>query len=361
MKNFRFASVLVLTLLVLLSACSQQSTGQDPATKVGFIYIGNIGTEGFTFSHDQARLYLEQELGIETMYQESVAENADVEAVIANMVDQGCNVIFGTSFGFGKYMLNVVDQYPNVKFLHCSGATDAANMNTYFGRMYEPRFLSGLVAGLKTKTNEIGYVAAYEIPEVIRGVNAFTLGVQTANPDAKVNVVWTHTWYDPAKEKDAALSLIDSGCDVIAQHQDTAAPQQAAEERGVAAVGYHSITEENAPNAYMTAPIWDWKAYYKSEVEKVMAGTWEPVNVWLGMKDGLVLLAPLTDNAPEGAKELIEDYQAKIIAGEFKVFDGVITKQDGTTVGEAGKTLSDNELLNMNYFINGINGEIITD
>lgn len=354
--------MLVLSLLVLLTACSDQgSEPQGTTTKVGFIYVGMIGTEGFTYSHDQGRLYLEQELGVETMYQEAVDESAEVETVIANMVDQGCNVIFGTSYGFGKYMLNVADQYPDVKFLHCSGAQDAENMNTYFGRMYEPRFLSGLVAGLKTKTNKIGYVAAYEISEVIRGINAFTLGVQTVNPEAEVEVVWTHTWYDPATEKEAALALIDNNCDVIAQHQDTAAPQQAAEERGIAAVGYHSITEKNAPEAYMTAPIWNWNDYYKSEVEKVIAGTWTPENVWLGMNDGLVLLAPLTENAPDGAAEIVEEYQSKIIAGDFHVFSGVITKQDGTTIGEEGQALSDEEMLNMFYFIKGVNGKIETN
>ncbi len=361
MKNLKFVVLLVLTMLVF-SACTEPAAvepdPQETVVKAGFIYVAPIGVEGFTYAHDQGRLYLEEQLGIETVYQENVPETAEVENVIANMVDQGCNVIFGTSYGFGEFMMNVAADYPDVAFLHCSGGDSTDNLNNYFGRMYEPRFLSGLVAGLATETNKIGYVAAYAIPEVIRGINAFTLGVQAVNPEAEVDVVWTNTWYDPANEKAAALSLIDNGADVIAQHQDTASPQAAANDRGVKSIGYHSDMEAQAPNAYMTAPIWDFTEYYKSEVEKVIAGEWTPVNVWLGMKDGMVLLDDLTANAPAEAADIVADYQARIIAGEFNVFGGVITKQDGTTIGAEGEVLSDGDLLGMNYFIKGVNGVI---
>jgi len=277
------------------------------------------------------------------------------------MVDQGANVIFGTSFGFGEFMHNVAADYPDVAFLHCSGYLDAENMNNYFGRMYEPRFLSGLVAGMKTETNKIGYVAAYEIPEVIRGINAFTLGVKEVNPDAEVQVVWTHTWYDPANEKAAATSLIDNGADVIAQHQDTAAPQQGAEEKGAFAIGYHSITEEVAPDAYMTAPIWDFKPYYEEQVQKYMDGNWEPENVWLGMDEGMVLLAPLTDLAPEGAEAIVDEYEQKINSGEFHVFQGPLYDQDGNQLLEVGEVLTDEEMLSMDYFVEGVIGSLETE
>jgi basic membrane protein A len=366
MKNLKLSILVVLVLSLLLAACTPAAV-EDPEPNgdetpeevvVGFLYVAPIGNEGFSYAHDQGRLYLEQELGVRTIYQESVPETAEVENVIANMVDQGANVIFGTSFGFGEYMLNVADQYPDVAFLHCSGYLDAPNMNNYFGRMYEPRFLSGLVAGLKTETNRIGYVAAYEIPEVIRGINAFALGAQAVNPDAEVHVVWTHTWYDPAKEKDAALSLIDNGADVIAQHQDTAAPQQGAEERGVFAIGYHSDTRDIVPDAYLTAPVWDFSAYYKEQVEAYIAGEWAPVNVWQGMNQGMVLLAPLTDLAPEGAEEAVAEYTTLINNGEFHVFQGPLYDQAGNEIIGEGETLSDDQMLSMDYFIQGVVGTI---
>ncbi len=366
MKNLKLSILVVLVLSLLLAACTP-ATVEDPGTNgedapeevvVGFLYVAPVGNEGFTYSHNLGRLHVEQELGVRTIYQESVPDTAEVENVIANMVDQGANMIFGTSFGFGEYMLNVADQYPDVAFLHCSGYLDAPNMLNYFGRMYEPRFLSGLVAGMKTETNKIGYVAAYEIPEVIRGINAFTLGVQTVNPDAEVHVVWTHTWYDPINEREAALSLIDGGADVIAQHQDTAAPQQAAEERGVFAIGYHSNTADVAPGSFLTAPIWNFRPYYKEQVELFMAGEWTPENVWLGMNDGMVLLAPLSDLAPEGAQELVDEYTAKINSGEYHVFHGPLYNQAGEMVIGEGETLTDEEMLSMNYFVQGVVGRI---
>jgi basic membrane protein A len=371
MKKFKLFFVVVLALTLLLTACSEatvedpedngETNGETTDVKVGFLYVAPIGNEGFSYAHDQGRLYIEEELGVETIYQESVPETAEVENVIANMVDQGANMIFGTSFGFGEFMHNVAADYPDVAFLHCSGYLDAENMNTYFGRMYEPRFLSGLVAGMKTESNKIGYVAAYEIPEVIRGINAFTRGVKTVNPDAEVHVVWTHTWYDPANEKEAAMSLIDNGADVIAQHQDTAAPQQGAEEKGAFAIGYHSITEEVAPEAYMTAPIWDFKPYYKEQVEAYMNGTWEPKNVWLGMDDGMVLLAPLTDLAPEGAQIIVDEYTEKINNGEYHVFQGPLYDQDGNEIIGEGEVLTDEEMLAMDYFIEGVVGSLETE
>ncbi len=367
MKKSKVVLVMLLLLTLALTACHKTEVTPSPAPSpepgdtpltVGFIYVAPIGNEGFSYAHDQARLYLEEKLGVKTLYRESVPETSEVENVIATMVDEGAKVIFGTSFGFGEYMQNVADQYPDVAFLHCSGYLDAPNMNHYFGRMYEPRFLSGLVAGMKTQTNKIGYVAAYGIPEVIRGINAFTLGVRTVNPEAEVHVVWTHTWYDPGKEKEAAISLIDNGADVIAQHQDTAAPQQGAEEKGVFTIGYHSDTRELVPDAYLTAPIWDFRPYYEEQVTKYMAGEWKPENVWLGMKEGMVLLAPLSELAPEGAEAVVEEYRNKIISGEFHPFQGPIKNQQGEVVVPAGQVMTDAEMLEFNFFVEGVVGTI---
>jgi len=363
MKKLTKLGVLLLAMVMILTACggaatTEEAAGTEEATTVGFIYVGPIGDGGWTFAHDEGRLEVEEALGVKTLYKESVPEGPEVEKVIADMVDQGASVIFATSFGYMDYVEKMSKEYPDVKFLHCSGYKSTDNMNNYFGRMYEPRFLSGLAAGLQTESNEIGYVAAFEIPEVIRGINAFTLGVQAVNPEAVVNVKWTHTWYDPAKEKEAAKALLDEGCDVIAQHQDTAGPQQAAEERGAFAIGYNTISEDMAPKAYLTAPIWNWGGYYKAQVEAAINGDWTANNVWLGMTDGMVDIAPLTANAKPEAADVIEDYKAKILSGEFKVFEGVLTKQDGSTIGEEGKAFEDGDLLSMSYFLEGVKGKI---
>ena len=329
----------------------------DEELTVGFVFVGPIGDGGYTFAHNEGRLAVE-EMGVKTLYKESVPEGPEVEKVMRDMIDQGATMIFATSFGYMDYVEKISKEFPDIKFLHCSGYKSTENMNNYFGRMYEPRFLSGIVAGLKTKSNKIGYVAAFEIPEVIRGINAFALGVQAVNPGAEVDVRWTHTWYDPAKEKEAAKALLDAGADVIAQHQDTAGPQQAAEEKGAFAIGYNSISEDKAPNAYMTAPIWNWGVYYTGQVELVQAGEWTADNYWGGMTDDVVQLAPLTKNGPEGAEEKVQEYAAQIIDGSFHVFGGVIELQDGTTVGEEGKVLSDGELLGMSYFVKNVIGTI---
>jgi len=366
MKKLTKLGMLLMAMVMILTACGGGATEQaatdveqtEEAMTVGFIFVGPIGDGGWTFAHNEGRTYVEDELGVNTLFKESVPEGPEVEKVIADMVDQGAEVIVATSFGYMDYVEKMSKEYPDVKFLHCSGFKSTDNMNNYFGRMYEPRFLSGLVAGLQTESNEIGYVAAFEIPEVVRGINAFTLGVQAVNPEAEVNVRWTHTWYDPAKEKEAAKALLDDGCDIIAQHQDTAGPQQAAEERGAFAIGYNTISEDKAPKAYLTAPIWNWGGYYKSEIEKVMNDEWAVENVWLGMTDGMIDIAPLTANAKPEIAEVVEAYKAKILNGEFKVFEGVLTKQDGTLVGEEGQAFADGDLLSMSYFLNGVNGKI---
>lgn len=363
----RLSFLLVFVLIVsLLTACSQKeeaSVTENEASSeeeltVGFVYIGPIGDGGWTYSHNEGREYIEQELGLKTIYKESVPEGPEVEKVVKDMIDQGANVIFATSFGYMDYLEKMSKEFPDVKFLHCAGYKSTENMNNYFGRMYEARFLSGVVAGMKTETDKIGYVAAFEIPEVVRGINAFALGVQSVNEDAVVEVRWTHTWYDPAKEKEAAKSLLDVGADVIAQHQDTAGPQQAAEEKGAFAIGYNTISEDKAPKAYMTAPVWNWGVYYKDQLEKIMDGSWTAENYWGGIKDGVVDLAPLTANAPEGAAEIVEEYRNKIIEGTFHVFEGEITLQDGSKIGEEGKELSDAELLSMDFFVSNVNGSL---
>lgn len=370
-KGVLLIGILILSAFVLIAGCSPkgkpapQAEAAAPAVEekpivVGFVYVGPVGDGGWTYAHDQGRKYLEEQFGtkVKTIIKESVKEGPEVKDIVRNMIDQGATIIFATSFGYMDYIEEISKEFPNVKFMHCSGYKTTANMGNYFGRIEEPRFLSGIVAGMKTKTNKIGYVAAYEIPEVIRGINAFTLGVQAVNPKAKVYVTWTHTWYDPAKEKEAAKALLDQKCDIITQHQDTAGPQQAAEEKGAFSIGYNSDMKNMAPKAYMTAPIWNWGPFYAAQVQSVIDGTWTPVSYWEGSSKDIVKLAPLTELAPEGAQAKVDEYSAKIIDGSFKVFTGPIKDQSGKVKVEAGSVLADSDQLSCNWFVQGVVGKI---
>lgn len=326
--------------------------------KVGFIYIGPAGDGGYSYAHDQGRIQLEEELGVETVIKESVPEGPEVEKVAMDMIDQGCNVIFATSFGYMEYIANLAKEYPDVTFFHCSGFMTDQNLTAYFGRIYEARYLSGIVAGMKTEADTIGYVAAMPIPEVIRGINAFTLGAKSVNPDVKVKVIWTNTWYDPAKEKDAAIALLDQGADVIAQHQDTAGPQQAAEERGKWSIGYNSDMSSYAPKANLTSAVWNWGPYYVEQVKAVMEGTYKSESYWKGLEAGVVALSPLTENAPAGAVEKVEVAQKAIVEGTLNPFAGPIKDQTGAIKVEEGQSMTDEELLSFNWFVEGVEGEI---
>lgn len=327
--------------------------------KVGFIYVGPVGDAGWTYSHDLGRKYLEKNVkGIETMYLESVPEGAEAETAIENFIATGCKVIFATSYGYMDPVQDIAKRYPKIIFEHCSGYKRAKNVGTYFGRMYEPRFLSGIVAGMMTKSNKIGYVAAHPIPEVIRGINAFTLGVRTANPKATVNVVWTNTWYDPATEKEAALSLLESGCDIIAQHQDSPAAQQAAEEKGAYSIGYNSDMSKFAPKAHLTSPVWNWGIVYKYIMNKVLNNTWKSEDIWWGLNKKAVGLAPFGPMVPDSVKVKVLLYQKKIENGEFFVFSGPIKGQNGDIVVKKGEKLSDADMLSMNFFVEGVKGSI---
>lgn len=366
--------VLVIAILVagFVAGCAQQVEERTVKTtptigytekkeiKAAFVYVSPIGDAGWTYMHDQGRQFIEKKYGIKTAYTENVAEGGDDERVIREYAEEGYDVIFTTSFGFMDATITVAKDYPNIVFMHCSGYKTAENVGTYFGRMYQARYLTGLVAGAMTKTNKIGYVAAHPIPEVIRGINAFALGVKKVNPDAKIYVVWTGTWYDPAKEKEAALSLISQGCDVIAQHQDSPAAQQAAEENGIYSIGYHSDMSKFAPNAHLTAAVWNWSVIYSYIIEEVMKGTWKSEKIWWGINKGVVNLAPISDAVPEDVKRMVEVETNKYLNNEVPEqypFIGPIYDQEGKLVKAEG-VMSDEELLSMNFFVDNVVGEI---
>jgi len=365
MKKKLGSLLLAVTLITSLAlvGCGSEKKSETKATKkavvVGFIYVGPIGDEGYTYAHDMGRKALEKQLGVKTLYKESVKENvADVQQVCEQMINQGANVIVGTSFGFMDGMVASAKKHPDVKYLHASGYKTSANMSTFFGRMYQARYLSGIVAGMKTKTNKIGYVGAFGLPEVVRGINAFTLGVQSVNPKAIVKVKWTNTWYDPAREKEAGKALIAEGVDVLAQHQDTAGTLQAAEDAGISGIGYNTDMKAKAPKAYMTAPVWNWAPYYIEQVKAIQAGTWKSGDYWKGLESGVVSLAPLTKNAPAGAAVAVAKAKADILSGKNKIFVGPIVDQTGKIKVAKGILMTDKELLSFDWFVKGVEGTI---
>lgn len=368
--KFSKKSVFIVCLLyfaVLIAGCGGSGAGTGTTTggsggekfKVGFIYIGPVGDAGWTTAHDNGKKYLTEKMpDVEAMIVENVPESPDSERVMTELVNKGCKVIFATSFGYMDYVLNVAAKFPDVKFMHCSGYKTAANVGTYFGQIEQPRYLSGIIAGKMTKNNTIGYVAAHPIPEVIRGINFFTQGVRSVNPQATVKVVWTNTWYDPAKEKDAAKSLIDAKCDVIAQHQDTPGPQQAAEESGIYSIGYNTDMNSFAPKANLTSPIWNWGPYYVKVVEAAKNNTWKNDQYWGPIADGVVDIAPINALVPEDVKKLVEDKKKAMIDGSFDIFAGPIKDQSGADKVKEGQKMTDEEVLGMNWFVEGVDGTI---
>jgi basic membrane protein A len=372
--------ILIVLAMVLLSACTQATETPPTATpeaaaipttepaaqaeplKAAFVYVAPVGDLGWSWEHDRGRRMLEDELeNVETAYIENVPEGPDAERVIRDYAQQGYDIIFTTSFGYMDPTLAVAQEYPDQYFEHCSGYKTNENMATYFGRMYQPRYLSGLVAGRMTEANKIGYVAAFPIPEVIRGINAFTLGVRAVNPEATVHVVWTSTWFDPALEREAAEGLLDTGCDIIAQHQDTTEPQKAAQERGMLSIGYDSDMSQFVGETVLTSPMWNWGPYYIRRVQAVREGTWESHQYWGDMEDGIVALAPYSPLVPEDVRSLVESHKSKILAGEWEVFSGPINGQDGELAVSRGDKMTDEEMLSMEWFVEGVIGEAPAD
>lgn len=333
------------------------SAGEKKLPRVAFVYIGPPGDGGWTYQHDQGRKYMEEQTGVKADTVENVPESADAERVITELA-QNHDIIFTTSFGYMDYTLNVAKKFPDVVFIHCAGYKTNDNMGTYFGENYEASYLSGIAAGKMTKKNHIGYVGAFPIPEVIYNINAFMLGIQSVNPDAKVSVVWSNTWFDPTTERQAAVSLLDQGADVLMAYQDSPATIQAAAERGAFAGGNDSDMSRYAPDFYLTNPIWNWGPYYTKVVKAVQDGTWTNEQYMGSLKDGMVGLAPLGKNIPDDVKKLVEDAQAKLLSDELHVFSGPIVDQSGAEKLKSGETMELAKVLEMNWFVKGVEGSI---
>ncbi len=333
----------------------------EEKTKVGFIYVGPIGDGGYTYEHNQGRLAVEEHFGdkVETIYQESVPEGADAERAITQMALSGADIIFTTSFGFMDSTVNVAAKFPDVKFEHATGYKRADNLATYSARFYEGRSVLGVLAGRLTKTNKIGYIGSFPIPEVIRGINAAYIQAKRVNPDIEFNIIWAYTWFDPAKEADAATALIEQGNDVILQHTDSTAPSAAAKTKGdIITFGQASDMAEYKPAPRVSSIIDNWGPYYIERVGAVMDGTWESQDTWAGIDDGMVVIGEITDRVPAEVKEEALALRDAIASGEQHPFTGPLNKQDGSVWLEEGQHADDDTLLGMNFYVEGIKGTI---
>ena len=379
-KGFALAAVAAMT----LAACGGSDDAASDTTaaaeagadysslKVAVVYIGVPDDKGWTYQHEQGILSLESELGIEVKRVENVPEGDEAEAVMEELAAGGYNLIFATSFGYGTPMARVATKHPEGCFQWATGAKFLltaemggeyatfdeipANLGTYFGAAEEARYLSGIAAGKASPTGKLGYVAAFPIPEVIRGINAFTLGAQSVNPDATVQVSWTKTWFDPTIEKEASESLLDAGVDVLGMHQDTTAAGVAAEARGAKWVGYNSDVKEAAPAAWLTAPTWNWGPFYVQTAKAVAGGTCPSDEYYGSMADGMVTLASFGDSVDADTQALIAEKAAAIIDGSFAPFTGPVTDQDGNEVVAADVRPELLDLLGMSYFVKGVIG-----
>ena len=334
--------------------------GHEPTT-VGFVYVGPIGDGGWTYEHDKGRLAVEEAFGdkVETVFVESVPEGPDAERVMTQMALQGADLIFTTSFGYMDQTIAVAEKFPDVKFEHATGYKRADNVSTYSARFYEGRAVQGHIAGQMTESNIIGYIASFPIPEVIRGINSAYLHAREVNPDVEFKIVWAYTWFDPAKEAEAATVLIEQGADVILQHTDSTAPQAAAQAAGnVVTFGQASDMAEFAPFPRVSSIIDDWAPYYVARTQAVMDGTWESTDTWDGIGPGMVGIGEITDAVPAEVKASAEALIETLRSGEYHAFTGPINKQDGTAWLADGEVADDGTLAGMNFYVEGLTGDI---
>lgn len=352
-----FKSIVAAT--VLAFGLFGTATAQDPL-KVGFILVGPAGDHGWNYEHDQSRKAVERHFGgkVQTSVVENVPEGADAERVITQMALSGHDLIFTTSFGYMDPTIAVAKKFPKVKFEHATGYKRADNVTTYSARFYEGRAVLGHIAGKMTKSNKIGYIASFPIPEVIRGINSAYLHAKKVNPKVEFKIVWVYTWFDPAKEADAANAMIEQGVDVLMQHTDSSAAMSIAEEKGVMAFGQASDMKAFGPTAQLTAIINDWAPYYIERVQAAIDGTWKSEDTWDGFREGMVALADYSDRIPASVRKEAADLRDSIANGSYHPFTGPIAKQDGSAWLGSGDVADDGTLLGMDFYVEGIEGDV---
>lgn len=328
--------------------------------KVGFIYVSPIGDAGWTFQHETGRRQMAAALAdkVDTKFVETVPEGAEAERVIRQFAADGYGLVFTTSFGYMNPTIKVAKRFPGTKFEHATGYKRGKNVGTYNVRFYEGRYLAGIVAGGMSKSGIAGYVAAFPIPEVLMGINAFTLGMQSVNPEARTKVIWTNSWYDPGREREAAGVLVTQGADVLTHHTDSTAVVQAADEKGVYAVGYHSDMSKYGPRAHLTAVTHHWGDFYTRMTQQVIDGNWKSGDVWGGIQAGMVSLAPINPVVPGDVVALVGKNEEAIRSGRFHPFQGPVKDQDGKVRIAAGTTISDADLQKMDWYVQGVQGKL---
>jgi basic membrane protein A and related proteins len=349
----------ILGALCLLAAAAPAAAANP--LKVAFVYVEPVGDGGWSYQHDLGRRALEKEFGakVRTTYVENVPATADAERVIRQLAAAGNDMIFTTSFGYMEPTLKVAKLFPKVRFQHATGYKTAPNVATYEARFYEGAYLLGVLAGKTTKSNTLGFVGSFPIPEVIRNINAWTLGAKSVNPNIKVKVIWIDTWYDPGKERQAAETLIAQGADVLCQNTDSPAVVQAAEKKGVHAFGWDSDMAKYGPRAQLTANTENWAVYYIDEVRKVLAGKWTGGrNTAWGIKENMVVLTPLNKSIPQDVAKLFEERKQGIINGTLHPFTGPVKDNSGVIKVPAGATLATRDLMSINWYVSGVEGSV---
>ena len=345
-----------------LAQDSKASASVPEPLKVGFVYVAPLTDAGWVHQHDEGRKAVEAALGakVQTRYVENVAEGPDGERVIRDLAQQGYALIFTPSFGYMEATLKVAQEFPKVRFESITGYKTAPNVAAANARYYEGRYLSGIAAARMSKTHIAGYVAGFPIPEVLQGINAFTLGMRSVDPKAQVRVVWLNTWFDPTRERDAAMTLMNQGADVLAFHTASTAVMAAAQERGKLAVAYHSDMRSVAPDAQILAVTHQWGAYYTQRAKAVLDGTWKSGNVWGGVKEGMIRVEGFGPKVPKAVQDEVLARQKDIALGKLKPFAAraAVLDNEGQVVIPAGQSLSDEQILNMNYLVAGVQGKI---
>lgn len=362
MKKIYIISIIIAMAIIagifLINIYEAETEVTKKSTKVGVILNGEINDQSWSQSHYEGLEKTAKELNLNMIYEECVTTET-IEGIVDNFVKEGCEIIIANSFEFGECIYQVAPQYPEIYFFHATGVGEGKNLTTYFGRMYQIRYLSGIVAGLQTQTNEIGYVASFPISEVNRGINAFTLGVRSVNSEAEVFVSWTNSWNDDVAAENATNTLLDRhNIDVLTMHTDSVRPLEIAEENGVMSIGYNVDNSEEYPNTYLTASVWDWANFYTPNILKCLQGKFEGNHYWEGVETGMVSLAPLTDNVKNGTNKIVAGKMEKLRSGTFDVFYGPIYDNRGNLRVKAGESITDSVMLNeFDWYVEGVVNE----
>ena len=349
------ATILVFVCIIvagifLIRFNKQETDVTKTKTKVGFILNGKVDDHSWGESHYNGMKISAEELNLDVVYKEAVPEDERCVATIEELIEYGCKIIICDSFGYGEWELECAKKHPDIYFYHATGVEESDNLSTYFGRIYQMRYLSGIVAGMQTETNEIGYVAAFPIAEVNRGINAFTLGVRMVNPDAKVYVKWSNSW--TGEEENAAATeelLAEHNIDVLAMHSDAISPMEIADKNGIWIIGYNVDNSNRFPDTYLTAPVWNWEKFYEPRILECLQGKFQGIHYWEGIESGVVDLAPLTSNVKPGIAEKVEEERLRLMSETFDVFYGPITDNEGNVRIKSGQSMTDENMLN-NFF-----------